>query len=133
EYWVSKQLTPRIRSFAQNAWGSPKPSSDYEEFDAYINEIGNPPSNSVEDMQSMVDRFKQGDEFANQEAVHALQVHLTTVKHFEKKEKTDKVVKHLKGFKSLLEKQLKNELISKEAYDTLKTNTDDLIKLFLRK
>ncbi|WP_088052433.1 FIMAH domain-containing protein [Virgibacillus dakarensis] len=60
--------------------------------------------------------------------VRPLTLHLSAVSHYESKQLADKVVKHLKSFKPLLEYGLKNALISKDAYNTLMMNTDALIE-----
>ncbi|WP_412760766.1 FIMAH domain-containing protein [Peribacillus frigoritolerans] len=53
---------------------------------------------------------------------------MDTVVHFEKLEADKRIVKHIKRFKKLLGKHKKVGLISKDAYNTLKTCTDPLIK-----
>lgn len=79
-------------------------------------------------MQSLVDRFAKEGEFTDDDAVHALKLHLTAVEHFEKQEAAEKVVKHMEGFKLLIDHQEKNDLISEKAYKILKANTDYVIK-----
>lgn len=85
--------------------------------------------NSI-DASSIKERVAHFDEegaFTNDLAPRKLTMHLTSVEHYEKKEADDKVVKHMKGFKSLLEHQKNEELISDEAYETLKNNTDYML------
>lgn len=85
---------------------------------------------SVADLKPLVKQYEEAGEFSNHEAAQALQLHLTAVEHFEKKGSAEKVVKHLKGFKLLLDHQRKGELISKEAYDALRTDADYLVGFF---
>ncbi|MBT2669705.1 hypothetical protein J7E95_02700 [Streptomyces sp. ISL-14] len=47
---------------------------------------------------------------------------------FEKLEADKRVVKHIKSFNKLLGKHKEDGLISEDAYNTLKTCTDSLIK-----
>src|SRR5699024_1552272 len=78
------------------------------------------------DIKNLVEVYERKDAFKNDEAVHTLKTHLTAVKHYEEQEKVDKVVKHLEeGFKDLLNYQKDNELISKKAYQTLMSQTDE--------
>lgn len=80
------------------------------------------------DIKRIVERLEQEGEFASHDAAHALKVHLTAVSRYEEKQLADKVVKHMKSFKLLLDHQKDKELISEKAYNTLMTNSDDLIK-----
>lgn len=79
-------------------------------------------------MKTLVNRFKAAGEFANDRAARTLHMHLVAVNRFEERGMADKVIKHLNGFKSLLNHQKENELISEKAYKILKTDTDYLIK-----
>lgn len=83
---------------------------------------------SVSSMKELVADYKEEEEFEDDSVAHKLDLHLTSVEHYEKMEAADKVVKHMKGFKLLLENQNKNELISDEAYDTLKKHADYVIQ-----
>lgn len=81
-----------------------------------------------EDIISLVEGFQKDGEFQNNNAVHSLKIHLTAIRHYENKEETDKIVKHLKTFQSLLDQQKNNKQISKKAYYALKANADHLLK-----
>ena len=83
---------------------------------------------SAASMESLVKRLQDDGEIANDSAARALQVHLISVDRFEKQGASDKVVKHMEGFKRLLDYQKEKQLISEEAYDTLIDHTDYLIK-----
>lgn len=80
------------------------------------------------DMKKLVDQLREKGELKSDKAAHALKIHLTTVHQFEKSEAGQKVIKHVKGFELLLDHQIKKELISREAYETLKDNADSLIR-----
>lgn len=83
---------------------------------------------SVANMMALVDKYQADGEFADDKAGHALKLHLTAVSRYEDQEKADKVVKHLKGFKTLLDHQKKEEMISENAYDVLQSSTETLIE-----
>ena len=83
---------------------------------------------SADLIKDSVEQFKNDGEFTNDQAAHALTIHLTAVSQYEKKESAEKVVKHMEGFKLLLDQQLKDELISERAFNSLKEDADALIK-----
>lgn len=83
---------------------------------------------SISDMKILVERFEDEGEFQNDRAVRSLKTHLIALERYEKQEKAEKVIKHLKGFKLLLDQQLDKELISKKAYNALKTHADALVE-----
>lgn len=78
-------------------------------------------------IKTIIDGLEEQGEFANDDAVHSLKLHLTAVERFEKQEAGEKVVKHVEGFKGLLDYQKDNELISEKAYNALKDYADYLI------
>src|SRR5699024_7758749 len=57
----------------------------------------------------------------------------TAVEHYEKQEDGTKVVKHMNGFKNLLDYQKENELLSEESYETLNDVSDVVIKKWEQK
>src|SRR5699024_10124123 len=79
-------------------------------------------------MRDLVVRFQEEEEFANDYVVRKLDIHLTSVEHYEKKGADDKVIKHVKSFKLLLDYQKNNKLISDKAYNTLTDNADYVIR-----
>ncbi|MFJ7936407.1 M64 family metallopeptidase [Sporosarcina sp. NPDC096371] len=83
---------------------------------------------SAADIETLVEYSAKQGGIVNESTVRALQVHLTAVERFEKQGAGDKVVKHMNGFKVLLDQQLKNNLISVQAHKTLQGSTDYLIK-----
>ena len=80
------------------------------------------------EIRDSIEQFKNDGEFTNDQAAHALTIHLTAVSQYEKKESAEKVVKHMEGFKLLLDRQLKDELISESAYNSLKGDAEVLIR-----
>jgi vancomycin permeability regulator SanA len=73
--------------------------------------------------------YLAGDgQFANEETVRALDIHLTAVGQFELQEEAAKVIRHMGGFQDLLHAQLDKGLITEEAYELLKTQSDALVE-----
>lgn len=78
-------------------------------------------------MKELIELFEEEGKLKNSEAVQMLQTHLTVVQHYKSSEKMDKVIKHMNGFKVLLDYQLENNLISNGAYNILIEDTDALL------
>src|SRR5690606_21731230 len=57
----------------------------------------------IADLQAQVQRFEASGEFADDDAVRALTLHLAAVSRFEAQGATEKVLKHMKSFKLLLD------------------------------
>ncbi|WP_396426745.1 FIMAH domain-containing protein [Lederbergia sp. NSJ-179] len=76
----------------------------------------------------MLSTLETYQEDLSEKEYRSLNTHLTAVGQFEKKGAAEKVVKHLKNFKKLLEHQLENNLISQELYEILKADSDSLIQ-----
>ena len=85
---------------------------------------------SAASIKALVERFEAEGEFANQGTAHSLQVHLIAVDRFEQQEAADKIVKHMKSFKLLLDHQKDNGLISDNAYNSLQDDAESLIKKY---
>ncbi|ASK62325.1 serine hydrolase [Virgibacillus phasianinus] len=83
---------------------------------------------SAASMKELVKQLEEKGEFENSDAVHRLTLHLTAVNQYESNDQAEKVVKHMKNFKLLLDHQKESELISEEAYETLKTDANYLIE-----
>ncbi|GAA0591589.1 hypothetical protein GCM10009001_04630 [Virgibacillus siamensis] len=81
---------------------------------------------SAADMMKLVKRYDEEGEIPDDKTVHALNLQLITINRFEEKEMSDKVVKHLNGFTTLLE-QVKGS-ISDEVYQALKADADYLLE-----
>ncbi|MFJ7932921.1 beta-N-acetylglucosaminidase domain-containing protein [Sporosarcina sp. NPDC096371] len=80
---------------------------------------GTPPVNNAGDMKILVESFEKDGEFENAQTARSLKTHLTAVAQYEKQETADKVVKHMKSFKVLLDNQKASKLISDKAYNAL--------------
>ncbi|HLR08611.1 MAG TPA: endonuclease/exonuclease/phosphatase family protein [Bacillota bacterium] len=78
-------------------------------------------------MKKLVDYLLDNGEFTNNESALALKIHLTSVSYYEQKAQANKVVKHMIGFKRLLEHQQAEKVISDDAYEILKTDADYLL------
>ena len=83
---------------------------------------------SAAQMKSLVEELDEEGEFENNSAVRSLTMHLTVASHYEGKEEAEKVVKHMNGFKQLLNHQLENQLISGTAFEVLEKKADSLIE-----
>src|SRR5699024_9281740 len=83
---------------------------------------------NVGNIITLVERYQEDGEFTGEETVHKLKLHLKAVKHFEQQEKDEKVVKHMEGFKTLLEHQHNSEFITDKAYTHLKEESNKLIQ-----
>lgn len=82
---------------------------------------------NVDDVKELVEQYVQDDAFKNEQQSDQLQLHLTSVRHYEKQENATKVVKHMEGFKDLLNHQNENELISENAYESLSNVSDKIM------
>ena len=89
-------------------------------------------SHNVAGLESLVELFETAGDFANDRVVHSLKLHLTAVARFEEQAAAEKVVKHLRGFKQLLDHQQENALVSESASNVLKTYADELIEQLVK-
>ncbi|AXF58027.1 Xaa-Pro dipeptidyl-peptidase [Salicibibacter kimchii] len=83
---------------------------------------------SAAGIQEVVEQFDKEGEFASEEATRSLDVHLTSVSHYEEQEDIEKVIDHMEGFQHLLDHQLDDERISEEAYDHLLDQAEALVE-----
>ncbi|TFJ92474.1 M20/M25/M40 family metallo-hydrolase [Lentibacillus salicampi] len=86
------------------------------------------PPESAEDIKALVEHLEDEGAFAGEMAPRALKRHLDAVSHYEGQEIEEKVIKHMQGFKALLDHQQTNELISAEAHNLLQSQADTLIE-----
>ncbi|SFA99849.1 Zinc carboxypeptidase [Lentibacillus halodurans] len=84
-------------------------------------------TSNISDVETLVERFANEGEFESDDAVQSLTMQLTAISHYAEKEEANKVVKHTKSLKSLLDHQKEEELISEKAYDRLADDADYLI------
>lgn len=83
---------------------------------------------SVAELQALVAGFEKDGEFGNAKTARSLNVHLTAVAQYEKQQTADKLVKHMKSFKVLVNYQKDQGLISDKAFDALIAGADRLIE-----
>jgi|GEM_PF-576300 len=79
-------------------------------------------------MKQRVERYDNDGAFEDADVARSLSVHLKAVSHYEEQEAAEKVIKHVSGFKDLLNHQAENDLISDKAYNILKNDADALIE-----
>ncbi|MCM3110858.1 M60 family metallopeptidase [Lederbergia lenta] len=85
------------------------------------------PVETVNDLIRSVEQFEKEEEFKGSNTSRSLKVHLTAVSHYEEQGADEKLVKHMEGFKLLLDQQKEKELISERAYKRLKADADLLL------
>lgn len=78
-------------------------------------------------IKTLVEDYEEKEEL-DEKAAKKLKVHLTAVGQYEKTKADEKVIKHLEGFKILLDHQQEKNMINQEAYQTLQRDTDYLIE-----
>lgn len=78
--------------------------------------------------QDLIEQYEEEGMFESDQAVRKLKMHLNAVNHYKSKQKNDKVVKHMKAFRKLLDYQKDNGLISENVYNPLMENVDDIIE-----
>ncbi|MBS4208685.1 discoidin domain-containing protein [Bacillus sp. FJAT-50079] len=90
-------------------------------------EVYAPSISTAVGMNELVEQFEKEGEISNSQAAHSLKLHLTAVALYEKQNASEKVVKHMEGFKLLLDQQKTKGGISEQAYNKLKVGADSLI------
>lgn len=83
---------------------------------------------SASSIKTRVERFAEEEAFESDRVVRSLTMHLTVVRRYEEQEQAEKVIKHMKGFKHLLDHQKDNAMMSEEAYKVLYADSELLIK-----
>ncbi|WP_245799314.1 endo-alpha-N-acetylgalactosaminidase family protein [Virgibacillus siamensis] len=81
----------------------------------------------VSDIISIINELDKDGAFNNDKTVHALKVHLRPIKQLEKNELADKVVKHLKKYKELLNQKKEEGFMTNLAYKSLMDSTSTLM------
>lgn len=82
---------------------------------------------NIDDMKKMVEQFEEQGEFNDSDLGHDFMIHLTAIDHFVKEQDHEKTLKHLQGFKDLLDYHQKEDSISIDAYEFLQSGTDYLM------
>lgn len=105
----------------------PSMASDHLPVSTEVTLVKGNHSLSTRGMQMLIDAFEENGAFSSVEAVHTLKIHLEAVNYYERNNMAEKVVKHLRNFKLLLDYQKENDLISEKAYTTLYSDAAYLI------
>lgn len=83
---------------------------------------------SAEGMKILVDNLNNDGDIDNGQTLEALRLHLTAISHYEKQDKPDKIIKHMEGFKKLVDRQKNDQSISNKVYSFLMTQADRFIE-----
>ncbi|VEF49340.1 poly(3-hydroxybutyrate) depolymerase [Bacillus freudenreichii] len=110
----------------ENGYNPDGDENNYNELKIVIDYLAGDISASA--MKKLVERFEAEGEFTGTVAARALKTHLTAVDLYEQKRDAEKVIKHMSSFKTLIDQQEKNKLISGKAARILKGYADDLIE-----
>ncbi|WP_100012709.1 D-alanyl-D-alanine carboxypeptidase/D-alanyl-D-alanine-endopeptidase [Lentibacillus sediminis] len=90
-------------------------------------EDAQPEESTVADLQNLVGELADGGEFQDERATSQAEMHLSALAQYESSESIGKAIKHLNGFKALVEHQKDSELISEAAYEALMATSDNLL------
>ena len=85
---------------------------------------------SIDGLKSRVEQLQADDEIYEEHVARLLITHLTTVGHYKENEKMDKAIKHLEGFKQLLDQLKAADSISEHAHDTLLSGAEELLDMW---
>lgn len=80
------------------------------------------------DVKALIAELQEAGEFDNDAVARSLTMHMTAVEQYEKKQLSEKVIKHMESFKLLLNQQKQKELLSDKAYQALKGQANALIQ-----
>lgn len=83
--------------------------------------------NVFDDMGMQIDQFKEDEDIRDEGTAHILKLHVNVVQHFQKQGKMDKVIKHMKGFRHLIDYQKSTEKISEKAHHVFSTYAEYVI------
>src|SRR5699024_12536645 len=83
---------------------------------------------SAEGMKILVNNLNNDGDIDNGQTLEALRLHLTAISHYEKQDKPEKIIKHMEGFKKLVDRQKNDQSISNNAYSFLMTHADRFIE-----
>src|SRR5699024_7054049 len=96
--------------------------------DDFLTEIPKYWTNDTTDMRDVLERFAKEDQIEKDSDARLLDNQLSVLEKFEEQEKSEKMVKHLEGFKVVLDDLKEKELIKKDAYDRLDSDADMLVE-----
>ncbi len=75
----------------------------------------------------MLSVLEKHREELSEQTYRSLSIHLISVSQFEREQAASKVVKHMEGFKQLIEKQKDKQLMTRALYERLEADADSLI------
>lgn len=101
--------------------------------DDFLTKIPKYWSDDTTDMRDVLERFTNEGQFKNAKDARLLDNHLAALEVFERNDNNEKMVKHLKGLKVLLDNQKENDLIKNEAYNRLNSDTNMLVERWEKK
>jgi hypothetical protein len=97
--------------------------------DDFVTELPRYWTDNITDMRDVVTgRFMLEDQFENDSVARILDNHLLALEIYEEEENAEKMVRHLNGFKVLLDHQWDNGSIERAAYSRLNSDTNMLIE-----
>lgn len=96
--------------------------------DDFLTEIPKYWTNDTTDMRTVLERFAEEDQIENDSDARLLDNQLSVLEKYEEQENSEKMVKHLEGFKIVIDDLKEKELIKKEAYDRLNSDADMLVE-----
>ncbi len=82
---------------------------------------------TVDSLTGLVEQMEAEEQFTSGNAAHSLKLHLTALSLYENQQAKAKVIKHMEGFKVLLDHQKANGLITEKAHKRLKTGADSFM------
>lgn len=140
---ITKDIAKELRSLATKSWNTKSNEiADVKEFKKNYEKLGNAPGfqkgselpqvqpisfNSVSSVKSLINQYEEEGK-VDSEVVQHLEMHLSTVHHFQESDSTEKAIKHMRNFKALVEHYKKEDSIEKEAAEELKVQTTNLIE-----
>ncbi|MFS0750407.1 FIMAH domain-containing protein [Oceanobacillus sp. 1P07AA] len=96
--------------------------------DDFLTEIPRYWTDNITDMRDVMVRFTEEGQFKNERDARLVDTHLAALENYENQDNSEKMVKHLNGFKVLLDSQRENGLIEQEAYNRLNSDANLLLE-----
>lgn len=82
---------------------------------------------TVSEMIELVEQYEADDAISDSKVARALKIHLMAVKRYADTDQAAKVVKHMRGFETLLDYHHNNDALTDKAYTTLKEGTKAIV------
>lgn len=130
--WVNNKLIFDIKDPfknrpAQVGFYTDGAEATYNSFTGF--DISVHPHDGKEDINTsdMLSTLESHQEDLSEQVYRALSTHLISVGHYEKQQNAKKIVKHMEGFKQLINHQKDNQFISKKLHGILEADADSII------